>query len=191
MIIVLIVVGFARGFQSFNFIKMFERLILFLCLPGRLMLVLCIDLQVGAWRDRIIIFTCIYGPIRALVKALLDSGAKAVICPSAEPEETQLGTLGSAEFNVLENGKFEIGDEDVEDEDAEPSSPSSDWEDIEPEKEGDCSMSFWDDDEELSQFVCKLYDSLFKGGARVDEALQKARASHRNLRYSCHLPSPT
>lgn len=147
------------------------------------------EMQIGAWRDRIIIFTGIYGPTRPLIKALLDCGAKAVICPSAEPEESQLTRLGSTEFNGLENGKFEIGDEEVEDEDTEPASPSSDWEDIETEKNGEHPMSFWDDEEEeLSQFVCQLYEHLFKGGARVDEALQLARASHRSPRYSCHVP---
>ncbi|KAM7530779.1 hypothetical protein LguiB_034189 [Lonicera macranthoides] len=149
--------------------------------------------MIGAWRDRIIICTCIYGPTPALIKALLDSGAKAVICPSSEPQETQLTTFhGSGEFGTLENGKFEIGDEEIEEgeeEVAEPASPSSDWEDSEPERNGgDHSISLWDDDEELSQFVCQLYDSLFRGGGRVDVALQNALASHRSLRYSCHLP---
>lgn len=128
-----------------------------------------------------------------MIKALLDSGAKAVICPSSEPQETQLTTFhGSGEFGTLENGKFEIGDEEIEEgeeEVAEPASPSSDWEDSEPERnDGDRSISLWDDDEELSQFVCQLYDSLFQGGGKVDVALQNALASHRSLRYSCHLP---
>ncbi|XP_027088093.1 phospholipase A I-like isoform X2 [Coffea arabica] len=150
-----------------------------------------VRLMVGAWRDRIIIFTGIYGPTQALIKSLLDSGAKAVICPSAEPEETQLATFqGSGEFNAVENGKFEIGDEEAEDEDMEPASPISDWEDSEPEKNGAPSHYYWDDDEEeLSQFVCQLYDSLFQSGSRVDVALQNALALHRSLRYSCHLPS--
>ncbi|KAL0407272.1 UNVERIFIED_CONTAM: Phospholipase A I [Sesamum latifolium] len=46
--------------------------------------------MVGDWRDRIIIFTGIFGPTQALTKALLDSGAKAVVSPSSEPEEMQL-----------------------------------------------------------------------------------------------------
>ncbi|KAA8520041.1 hypothetical protein F0562_014285 [Nyssa sinensis] len=46
--------------------------------------------QVGAWRDRIIICTGTYGPSSTLIKAFLDSAAKAVICPSAEPREMQL-----------------------------------------------------------------------------------------------------
>ncbi|CAI9783903.1 unnamed protein product [Fraxinus pennsylvanica] len=147
--------------------------------------------MIGAWKDRIIIFTGIYGPIRALTKAFLDSGAKAVVCPSSEPEETQLALLyGSGEFSTFENGKFEIGEEEAEDEETDPASPTSDWEDSEPEKNGERSMPFWDDDEkELSQFVCALYDSLFQGSGRVDVALQNALASHRRLRYSCHLPS--
>ncbi|CAA3027259.1 phospholipase A I [Olea europaea subsp. europaea] len=147
--------------------------------------------MIGSWKDRIIIFTGIYGPIRALTKAFLDSGAKAVVCPSSEPEETQLTSLyGSGEFSTFENGKFEIGEEEAEDEEAGAASPTSDWEDSEPEKNGERSMPFWDDDEkELSQFVCALYDSLFQGGGRVDVALQNALASHRSLRYSCHLPS--
>ncbi|KAL2495360.1 Phospholipase A I [Forsythia ovata] len=147
--------------------------------------------MIGAWKDRIIIFTGIYGPIRALTKAFLDSGAKAVICPSSEPEETQLTSLyASGEFSTFENGKFEIGEEEAEDEETDPASPTSDWEDSEPEKNVELSMPFWDDDEkELSQFVCALYDSLFQGGGRVDVALQNALASHRSLRYACHLPS--
>lgn len=97
---------------------------------------------------------------------------------------------GSGEFHVLENGKFEIGEDDTEDEEAEPVSPlTSDWEDSEPEKNLKHSMYFWDDDEEeLSQFVCQLYDNLFREGARIDIALQNALASHRRMRYSLHLP---
>ncbi|KAJ6767317.1 CALCIUM-INDEPENDENT PHOSPHOLIPASE A2-GAMMA [Salix purpurea] len=148
--------------------------------------------MVGAWRDRIIICTGTYGPTPTLIKAFLDSGAKAIICPSAEPLEmpVTLVKYGSGEFNVLENGRFEIGEEEAEEEEAEPTSPVSDWEDSDAEKHGDCSVGFWDDDEEgLSQFICKLYDSLFQEGARVDAALQNALASHRRLRYLCHLPS--
>ncbi|KAL0363243.1 UNVERIFIED_CONTAM: Phospholipase A I [Sesamum calycinum] len=147
--------------------------------------------MVGAWRDRIVIFTGIYGPTRALTKAFLDSGAKAVVCPSSEPEEMHLTSFyGAGEFSSYENGKFEIGEEDGEDEDTEPSSPGSDWEGSEPDRSGEESMCFWDDDEkELSQFVSKLYDLLFQGGGRVDVALKDALALHRSLRYSCHLPS--
>lgn len=155
-----------------------------------LMTLISIYVQVGSWRDRILIFTGIYGPTPALTKAFLDSGAKAVICPSSEPEELQLTSFyGAGEFSSYENGKFEIGDDEAEDEDnTEPSSPASDWEDSDPEKNGDHSMYFWDDDEkELSEFVNKLYDSVFQGGG-VDAALRNALASHRNLRYSCHLP---
>ncbi|KAM1123881.1 hypothetical protein COP2_005372 [Malus domestica] len=148
--------------------------------------------MVGAWRDRIIVCTGTYGPPPPLIKAFLDSGAKAVISSLAQAPETQLTALhGSAEFSAFENGKFEIGEEDaedeIEDEEAEPSSPLSDWEDSE---NGDPSTGFWDDDEEeVSQFVCQLYESLFREGASVDAALRQALASHRKLRYSCHLPS--
>lgn len=126
-----------------------------------------------------------------MTKAFLDSGAKAVVCPSSEPEEMQLTSFyGAGEFSSYENGRFEIGEEEGEDEDAEPTSPGSDWEGSEPDKNGEQSMCFRDDDEkELSQFVSKLYDSLFQGGGKVDVALQNALASHRSLRYSCHLPS--
>ncbi|XP_030968932.1 phospholipase A I [Quercus lobata] len=147
--------------------------------------------MVGAWRDRIIICTGTCGPNSGLIKALLDSGAKAVICSSTEPPETQITTFhGSGELNIFENGKFEIGDEEAEDEEAEPASPVSDWEDSDLEKSGDHATSFWEEDEEeLSQFVCELYDSLFRDGASVDVALQHALGAHRRLRYSCHLPS--
>lgn len=146
--------------------------------------------MIGAWRERIIICTGTYGPTPPVVKAFLDSGAKAVVCPSAEPREMSLTSFhGSGEFNVVENGRFEIGEEEAEDEDVEPSSPVSDWEDSEPEKSGEHLMGVWDDEEEeLSQFICHLYDFLFREGARVDAALQKALASHRKLRYICHLP---
>ncbi|KAJ7967666.1 Patatin [Quillaja saponaria] len=113
--------------------------------------------MVGAWRDRIIICTGIYGPTPALIKAFLDSGAKA----------------------------FEIGEEEAEDEEAEPVSPVSDWEDSDPEKNGNQCTSFWDDEEEeLSQFVCHLYESLLCEGASVSVALQEALASHRKLSTS-------
>ncbi|XP_031264927.1 phospholipase A I-like [Pistacia vera] len=146
--------------------------------------------MIGAWRDRIIICTGTYGPTPTLIKAFLDSGAKAIICPSAEPQETSMtSALESGDFSALENGRFEIGEEEAEDEDAEPISPISDWEDSEPEKTGDRLMGLWDDDEEdLSKFICHFYDSLFREGVRVDVALQNALASHRKQSYTCHLP---
>ena len=132
-----------------------------------------------------------YGPTPALLKALLDSGAKAVICPSAEPQEIPLTTFhGSGEFHFQENGKFEIGEDEAEDEDIDSTSPMSDWEDSEPDKSVDHKMGLWDDDEEeLSQFICLFYDLLFRDGTGVDTALQNALASHRKLRYVCHRPS--
>ncbi|KAL9999758.1 putative phospholipase A(1) [Helianthus debilis subsp. tardiflorus] len=147
--------------------------------------------MVGAWRDRIIICTCLYGPSPALIKAFLDSGAKAVICPSSEPQEMQLTTFnGSTDFNDLENGKFEIGVDEGDDEYTEPVSPASDWEDSETDKNTDKGMLVWDDDEdELSRFVCQLYDLIFMSGARVNVALQQALASHPSIRYSCHFPA--
>ncbi|KAM0037203.1 hypothetical protein Hdeb2414_s0014g00435441 [Helianthus debilis subsp. tardiflorus] len=73
--------------------------------------------MVGAWRDRIIICTCLYGPSSALIKAFLDSGAKAFICPSSKLQEMQLTTFnGTTDFNDLENGKFEIGVDEGDDE---------------------------------------------------------------------------
>lgn len=126
-----------------------------------------------------------------MIKAFLDSGAKAVICSSVDPPEMQLSAVhGPGEYNVFENGKFEIGEEEAEDDDTEPASPVSDWEDSDPEKNGDRFVDIWDaDEEEMSQFVCQLYESLFRDGATVDAALQHALASHRKLRYVCHLPS--
>ncbi|KAK4258981.1 hypothetical protein QN277_005366 [Acacia crassicarpa] len=150
-----------------------------------------VRLMVGAWRDRIIICTGTHGPTPALIKAFLDNGAKAVICPSSEPKESQMTSLDGAgwEVNVPENGKFEIGEDDAEDE-TEPTSPLSDWEDIDNEKNLDRNLCFWEDDEEeLSQFVCHLYDSLYREGANVNVALQHALASHRRLGYVCHLPT--
>ncbi|XP_026422800.1 phospholipase A I-like isoform X3 [Papaver somniferum] len=147
--------------------------------------------MIGAWRDRIIICSGAFGPTPSLVKAFLDSGAKAVICPSTKPPETESAPFhGSVEFNTLDNGRFEIGDEETEEEDMQqqaqqPPSPVSDWEDSDPDK----AQELVDDEEELSRFICLLYDTLFREGARVDVALQHALASHPNLRFSCHLPS--
>lgn len=103
------------------------------------------------------------------------------------------------EYNVLGKGRFEIGEEDPEDEDSETEteteseletiSPSSDWDDHDMEKNTDHGTSFWDkEEEELSRFVCKLYDSIFREGATVDVALKNSLACHRKLRYTCHLP---
>ncbi|XAR53777.1 Phospholipase A(1) [Bertholletia excelsa] len=71
----------------------------------------------GAWRERIIICTGTYGPTPALIKAFIDSGAKAVICPSTEPEEMHLTTFQESDY---ENRKFELGEEDLDDEEAKP-----------------------------------------------------------------------
>lgn len=147
--------------------------------------------MVGAWRDRIIICTGKYGLSPNLVKAFLDSGAKAVVSSSIEPPDTQsIALLANGEYNASENGKFVIGDDEVEDEEPEPVSPVSDWEDSDLEKSGDHLMNWLEDDEEdLSQFVCVLYESLFQDGARVDVALQQALRFHPKLRYTCHLPN--
>lgn len=145
--------------------------------------------QVGAWRDRIIICTGLYGPAPALIKAFLDSGAKAVICPSNEPPEPLFNLDGSWEINTLENGKFEIGEDEAEYE-TEPQSPISDWEDSDAERNAKQTPCFWDGtEEELSQFVCHLYESLFREGVSIKVALEHALASHRRLGYVCHLPN--
>ncbi|XP_028762953.1 LOW QUALITY PROTEIN: phospholipase A I-like [Neltuma alba] len=146
--------------------------------------------MVGAWRDRIIICTGLHGPSAALIKAFLDSGAKAVVCSSNEPPEPLLTHFdGSREMNALENGKFEIGEDEMEDE-HELESPSSDWEDSDAEKLEEQTTYIYDDnEEELSQFVCQLYESLFREGAGIKVALEQALASHRRLGYVCHLSS--
>ncbi|XP_010665553.1 phospholipase A I isoform X2 [Beta vulgaris subsp. vulgaris] len=148
--------------------------------------------MVGAWRDRIVICTGRYGLVKPLIKAFLDSGAKAVICPSGEPPQMQSATFhGSGDFDVLESGKFELGEDEAENEEpTEPVSPISDWEDSDFEKSTETSKGFWDhEEEELSHFVCHLYESLFREGGTVHTALQSALGSYRKLRYSCHLPS--
>lgn len=130
--------------------------------------------------------------VKPLIKALLDSGAKAVICPSGEPHHTQSATLpGSGDFDVLENGKFELGEEEAEEEEPpEALSPTSDWEDSDLENSTESSKVFCDhEEEELTSFVCHLYEALFREGATVKSALQCALASNRKLRYSSHLPN--
>ncbi|KAJ0265802.1 Phospholipase A I [Hirschfeldia incana] len=159
--------------------------------------------MVGAWRDRIILYSGTFGPTQAVVKAFLDSGAKAVIGPSTEPQETPLITSQGSpfEYDIGDNGKFEIGEEEDEEEeeaDREPMEPptptaTSDWEDSDHEKMNrediKCSGLWEDEEEQVSEFVCQLYDMLFRENASVDVALQKALATHRKLRYTCHLPN--
>ncbi|KAM0012207.1 putative phospholipase A(1) [Helianthus debilis subsp. tardiflorus] len=151
--------------------------------------------MVGGWRDRIIIYSGLYGPFPALIKAFLDSGAKAVICPTTEPKEmqTQLTSFyGSCDYlSELQNAKFEIGEE-PEDEDLGITTPSSEWENM-TERDTPCADGgtlIWDDDdeEELSKFICEIYESIHLRGERVDFAVRQALASHRSIRYSCHLP---
>lgn len=157
--------------------------------------------QVGAWRERFIIYTGRCGPPANLLKAFFDLGAKAVIASTAEPPDTQsLAFNIHGECNVSENGKFVIGDEEVEEEEPdpgpapesepEPASPVSDWEDSDADKGADHMMDWNDDNEEdICQFVCRLYDQLFREGATVVAALHHALGSHPKLRYTCHLPN--
>lgn len=100
---------------------------------------------------------------------------------------------GSGDFGDLENGKFEIGFDEAEDEDIEAEGTLSDWEDIEYEKNAENPKLVWDfEEEELTQFACQLYESLFRDGATVKAALQSAMSStDRKLRYSLHLPNMT
>ncbi|KAG0472481.1 hypothetical protein HPP92_017027 [Vanilla planifolia] len=91
--------------------------------------------MVGAWRDRIVICTGKCSPAPSLIKAFLDSGAKAVIASSIEPPDAEsVARHGAGEYGDFQNGKFVIGDEDAEDTDIEPPSPTSDWEDSDAER---------------------------------------------------------
>ncbi|WOL15142.1 hypothetical protein Cni_G23923 [Canna indica] len=147
--------------------------------------------MVGAWRERIVICTGKYGLASSMVKAFLDSGAKAVVSSSLEPPDVQsIQFHGTSDYNGFENGKFEIGDEEAEDDVVpEPTSPASDWEDSDAEKGGEQPVvMIGDDEEDLSDFVCLLYEALFQG-SRVDVALHHALRSYPKLRYSCHLPN--
>ncbi|CAN6205555.1 unnamed protein product [Urochloa humidicola] len=142
--------------------------------------------MVGAWRERIIVCSGKYGLTHGLVKAFMDSGAKAVISSSIEPPDSQTIAYYGMDVNgSLENGKFVIGDEEAEESEPEPVSPISDWEDSDAEKSGNHDM---DDEEYLAQFMCLLYDKLFREGVTVDTALQQALRLHPKLKYSCHLP---
>ncbi|GJV04862.1 hypothetical protein Tco_1338431 [Tanacetum coccineum] len=100
------------------------------------------DQEIGAYMfRRTIPFTHLapadrlYRPFPALIKAFLDSGAKAVICPSTQPEhETKLTSFhGSCDFSELENVKFEIELEEVEEEEdcgTTTTSHNNDWENM-------------------------------------------------------------
>ena len=101
--------------------------------------------QAGSWRDRIVISTGRFGLVKPLIKALLDSGAKAVICPTREPRHTQSETLpGTNDFDVLENGKFSLKEEAEDEEPPEALSPTSDWEDSDLENSTESSKVFCD-----------------------------------------------
>ncbi|KAH9606687.1 hypothetical protein KSS87_014896, partial [Heliosperma pusillum] len=139
--------------------------------------------MVGAWRDRVVLCTGRHGLVKPLIKAFIDSGSKAVVCSSVEPPEMQPTTFQtSGDFSVLANGKFELGEEEGDDEEVEPPSPISDWEDNDIEKNAESSKGFWDHEEdELSRFVSHFYEALFRERASVHSALQSALASHKKL----------
>uniref|UniRef100_J3MLE4 Patatin n=2 Tax=Oryza brachyantha TaxID=4533 RepID=J3MLE4_ORYBR len=144
--------------------------------------------MVGAWRERIIVCSGKYGLAHGLVKAFVDSGAKAVISSSIEPPDSQSIVYHGMDVNGnLENGKFVIADDEASESEPEPVSPTSDWEDSDAEKNGDRSKDT--DDEYMAQFICLLYDKLFREGVTVDTALQQALRSHPKLKYYCHLPN--
>ncbi|XP_051133924.1 phospholipase A I-like isoform X2 [Andrographis paniculata] len=140
--------------------------------------------MVGDWRERIVIFGGVVGPTWNLTKALLDAGAKAVVCPSSIPEEIQSTLRDKPNGHISFN---EGGGEDNHVVEA-ATNPTSDFEN-EPETSGQQSTCFWDDREkEVSEFMIKVYDSLYHGGERVDVAVKRAIESHPGMRYSCHLP---
>ncbi|KAH9329902.1 hypothetical protein KI387_002010 [Taxus chinensis] len=145
----------------------------------------------GVWRERIMICTGKYGLSAALVKAFLDSGAKAIIAPSMEPPELQQNVNvdcmgGSRDGRKPETGRFVIGEDDEEE--GELSSPSSGWEDSDFEGCED-KMEKQYGEKDLSGFVCTLYDNLFREGVRADMALQNALDVHPKQHYTCHLPN--
>ncbi|KAE8808992.1 phospholipase A I [Hordeum vulgare] len=145
--------------------------------------------MVGAWRERIIVCSGKYGLVHGLVKAFVDSGAKAVISSSVEPPDSQaIAYHGMDVSGSLENGKFVIGDDEADESEPEPVSPISDWEDSDAERNGEGNKDI-DEEEYLAQFICLLYDKLFREGVTVDTALQQALRAHPRLKYSCHLPN--
>ncbi|KAM3385255.1 hypothetical protein ACQJBY_009278 [Aegilops geniculata] len=145
--------------------------------------------MVGAWRERIIVCSGKYGFVHGLIKAFVDSGAKAVISSSVEPPDSQaIAYHGMDVSGSLENGKFVIGDDEADESEPEPVSPISDWEDSDAEKNGEGNKDI-DEEEYLAQFICLLYDKLFREGVTVDTALQQALRAHPRLKYSCHLPN--
>lgn len=145
--------------------------------------------MVGAWRERIIVCSGKYGLVHGLVKAFVDSGAKAVISSSVEPPDSQAIVYHGMDVNgSLGNGKFVIGDDEGDESEPEPVSPISDWEDSDAEKNAETNKHI-DDEEYLAQFICQLYDKLFREGVTVDTALQQALRAHPRLKYTCHLPN--
>lgn len=151
-------------------------------------------IQVGAWRDRIVICTGKYKPPAQLVKAFLDVGAKAVITSSLELPAGQQNLVSDtimASTTALQDktsGPFIIGEEEDEEE-ADLSTPDSDWEDGDFERCEQRVKRQEKEETELASFISTLYSAVFKDGVSIDLALRQALETHSKLHYQCHLPS--
>ncbi|ONM24111.1 Phospholipase A I [Zea mays] len=143
--------------------------------------------EIGAYMFRRTVPAVHMAPEDVRWMAFMDCGAKAVISSSIEPPDSKTIVYHGMDVNrSLENGKFVIRDEEADESEPEPVSPISDWEDSDVEKGGNHDV---DDEEYLAQFMCLMYDKLFREGVTVDTALQQALRSHPKLKYSCHLPN--
>jgi len=150
--------------------------------------------QVGAWRDRIVLCMGKQGPPATVVKAFLEAGAKAVIVSAVETDMqagnggdglTPEGRRHAEESN--DAGRFVIGEED-EDAYTEESSPESDWEDSDFEREKHMERQEVEE-RDLAAFAGVIYDALFRQGLGVDTGLRLALEAHPKQHYKCILPT--
>lgn len=98
-----------------------------------------------------------FGPPRALVNAMLDAGAKAVICPVREAPASHWSG-GDGEEDPERDGRERGGEDGVE--------------------EGG---------EDLTEFLGKVYEGLFSRGGDAVTALQHALQAHPRQHYKCHV----
>lgn len=127
------------------------------------------------------------------MKAFLDAGAKAVIASSVEPDTQipnggDLTPVGRQDTDAASDaGRFVIADDEEEDED-EPCSPGSDWEDSDADRREGRMERQQVEEKELGAFVGALYDALFRQGSSAEAALQLALETHPKHHYKCMLP---
>lgn len=112
------------------------------------------------WRDRVVICSGLYSPPTALVTAILDCGAKVVICPAKEPPSH---TKKDEDVQRLE--KEEVG---------EPQVLAAAEDTLLPQE-----------DDEMTKFLTNLYDAIFLEGLDPTSAVAKAIEFCPSVSFAC------